>query len=193
MSRFTWGMLVVLLCVAACSYTAPAGFDGASSELNRTVVLATMDELIPEGKNAIWCASFEASWKELIEMKAKEAEARPERDGYLFRLGVYDTVSVPDTVFRIAHHFAELEGRTPANAKLENLPLVAALQVVQFRLTRSGAELRSEAAKRYLSASVPQDYIFDGPFLIYMKKRGADRPYFAMWVDNAELLQPWKE
>jgi hypothetical protein len=32
-------------------------------------------------------------------------------------------------------------------------------------------------------------YVFDRPFLIYLKKRGATRPYFAMWVDNAELLR----
>ena len=36
-------------------------------------------------------------------------------------------------------------------------------------------------------------YIFDKLFLIYMKKRDADKPYFVMWVANAELLNPWTE
>lgn len=130
---------------------------------------------------------------EKVEAKIRKAEARPPFDAYLFHLGVYDTVFVPDIVVNIAKHFSELEGRMPSNAKLENLPLILAMEAIRFRLTRSGAELRSEAAQHYASASMPQDYIVDGPFLIYMKKRGADQPYFAMWVDNAELLHPWTE
>jgi len=31
-------------------------------------------------------------------------------------------------------------------------------------------------------------FVFDKPFLIVMKKRGAERPFFVMWVANAELL-----
>jgi hypothetical protein len=35
---------------------------------------------------------------------------------------------------------------------------------------------------------IPMYYLFDKPFLVYMKKRGAEHPFFVMWVDNAELL-----
>jgi hypothetical protein len=38
----------------------------------------------------------------------------------------------------------------------------------------------------------PKKLHFDRPFLIYLKKRDAARPFFVMWVDNAELLQAWK-
>ncbi len=31
-------------------------------------------------------------------------------------------------------------------------------------------------------------FVCDHPFLIVVKKRGAKRPFFVMWVDNAELL-----
>jgi hypothetical protein len=33
--------------------------------------------------------------------------------------------------------------------------------------------------------------IFDKPFLLLMQRQGAKVPYFALWVDNAELLVPW--
>jgi hypothetical protein len=33
--------------------------------------------------------------------------------------------------------------------------------------------------------------IFDKPFLIVLERVGATAPYFAMWVDNPELLVPW--
>jgi hypothetical protein len=29
------------------------------------------------------------------------------------------------------------------------------------------------------------------PFLVYMKNRETNTPYFALWVDNAELLDKW--
>ena len=31
-------------------------------------------------------------------------------------------------------------------------------------------------------------FVCDHPFLIVVKKQGAKRPFFVMWVDNAELL-----
>ena len=39
----------------------------------------------------------------------------------------------------------------------------------------------------------PRHFHFDRPFLIYVKKRGADySPFFVMWVDNAELMQEFR-
>jgi len=36
----------------------------------------------------------------------------------------------------------------------------------------------------------PRFLYFNGPSLIYAKKRGPDYcPFFVMWVDNAELMQ----
>jgi hypothetical protein len=35
--------------------------------------------------------------------------------------------------------------------------------------------------------------IFDGPFLVMIQKAGSQNPYFALWVDNAELLVPLRE
>ena len=50
-------------------------FVGDSSELQATEVVATLDTPIPEGKNAIWCASFLAAWKALETDLAKEPVA----------------------------------------------------------------------------------------------------------------------
>jgi hypothetical protein len=57
---------------------------------------------------------------------------------------------------------------------------------MDFRLDRSGVELESEA--KLFVTPIPINYVINRPFLIYVKKRGSDRPFFAMWVDNAELL-----
>lgn len=105
-------------------------------------------------------------------------------------LGPNDVLLVPDTVWCISHRFTELEGRTFTNGKLKGQRIDVAQQDIQFRLDRSGAELKSEA-KSYCKP-MPTYYVFNRPFLLYMKKRGAPAPYFVMWVDNAELLGKWQ-
>jgi hypothetical protein len=102
-------------------------------------------------------------------------------------LGINDVLLVPDVVWRISHHFRELEGRDFQNATLRGQRMDVAQEDIAFRLDRSGAELRAES--HMYAASTAMYYVFDRPFLIYLKKRGATRPYFAMWVDNAELLR----
>jgi hypothetical protein len=102
-----------------------------------------------------------------------------------------DILLVPDMVWRITHHFAELEGQEFANTKLKGMGISVAQKEIDFRLDRSGAELKSEA--HIVVPCGPTRYVFDRPFLLYMKKRGADMPYFVMWVENAELLTEWTD
>jgi hypothetical protein len=88
-----------------------------------------------------------------------------------------DTVLVPNIGFRVTHRFREVEVD----------PVTAAFQVVQFRLNRSGADLKSEAG--IVIKPTPLHYHFDRPFLVVMKRRDRERPYFVAWIDNAELLE----
>ncbi len=94
-----------------------------------------------------------------------------------------DELEVPDVFCRIDHRFTELIGKLVANV---GMPIVEALQTIEFRLDRSGALLESEALVDI--SALPREFLFNRPFLIYMKKRDADRPFFVLWVDNAELL-----
>ena len=66
------------------------------------------------------------------------------------------------------------------------LYLGRAYQMIQFRLDKSGADLAS--VSEAMVASGPRDFHFDRPYLITMARRGAEHPYFAMWVDNDELM-----
>lgn len=108
------------------------------------------------------------------------------REEFLHQFGINDVILVPNIFWRITHHFKELEGKYLGNKGYESLYIRLALQMIQFKLDRSGAELKSEA--KLYAAPVPNHFVFDQPFLIYMKKRGAVHPFFVMWVDNAELL-----
>ncbi len=87
------------------------------------------------------------------------------------------------------YHFRELEGpdKLLFTATGQRLFLATALQVLQFKMDRKGAEVSSEAKMEALDGGASH-FHFDRPFLIYLKKRGAKHPFFVMWVDNAELL-----
>lgn len=102
------------------------------------------------------------------------------------RFGINDVLLVPNMFWQVTHHFEEIEGKFLGNLGYQTYWFKEAMQMIQFRLDRSGAELKSEA--KIPVAPVPKHFIVDGPFLIYMKKRGAKYPFFVMWVDNAELL-----
>jgi WD40 repeat protein len=106
------------------------------------------------------------------------------------KLGDLTTLLVPNLDWRIEHHFRELEGRLILNRVLRGQPTLVAFQVIQFQLNRSGADLESGAALNFGNGHEdnPNEFHFDRPFLIYLKKRGAAHPFFVMWVDNAELL-----
>jgi hypothetical protein len=110
---------------------------------------------------------------------------RQQQYGFDSEFGVNDQIRIPEMFWRIDHRFNELIHKVVANCN-QPMPIVEAFQTVEFRLDRCGAVLESESRVAILSAS--RHFEFDRPFLVYMQKRGAEYPFFVMWVDNAELL-----
>ena len=97
----------------------------------------------------------------------------------------HDVIKVPEMFWEIDHRFDELIGKVVANAN-PVMPIIEAKQWIKFKLDRYGAILESEATITYFASG--RDFIFNRPFLVYMKKRDSDQPFFVMWIDNAELL-----
>ncbi len=96
-----------------------------------------------------------------------------------------DVLLVPEMFWEIDHRFKELIGKMVANAN-PAMPIVEARQGIRFKLDRYGAALESEAT--IAVSAIPRHFKFNRPFLVYMKKRDREQPFFVMWVDNAELL-----
>jgi len=96
-----------------------------------------------------------------------------------------DVLVVPEMFWEIDHRFDELIGKVVANAN-PAMPIIEARQAIKFKLDRCGAMLESEAMIGV--AAIPRHFIFNRPFLVYIKKRDSEQPFFVMWVDNAELL-----
>src|SRR5438552_18000947 len=43
----------------------PKSFDAPSTSLRQTAIVPTLDTPVPEGKSAVWCASFQLAWDRL--------------------------------------------------------------------------------------------------------------------------------
>jgi hypothetical protein len=107
-------------------------------------------------------------------------------DAWKWTLTRWDTLLVPNMRWEVRHNFRELLGKDlKLNGK--ELPIVLAEQTVQFWLDSNGAGVKSRASL-VVGAPRSRHFHFDRPFLLYLKKRDADRPFFVMWVENAELL-----
>jgi hypothetical protein len=104
------------------------------------------------------------------------------------RIHPRDSLLIPSMHWRVNHRFKELEGKDKQflNLTMKGLFLDTALQMIQFRLDRSGAELASQS-KAYVLPGATY-FHFDRPFLVILKKRDVKQPFFVMWVANAELL-----
>ncbi len=127
--------------------------------------------------------------KTLLEMvRDLDRKAAQPLGEYEWKLGPNSNMLVPNLNWSLSHHFSQLEGadKRLLNEGFESFFIGAAMQTVEFRLERSGVELESEAGVAI--RGLTPDFYFDHPFLIVVKKRGAERPFFVMWVDNAELL-----
>jgi hypothetical protein len=127
-----------------------------------------------------------------VEREIKAVGSQPDYGDELQRMGANDVLLVPEVLLQLSHHFAELEGRDFLNAKLKGEQLGLAQQDILFRLDRSGAELKSES-KLAATHSVSTRFVFDRPFLIFMRKRGLHEPYLALWVDNVQLLSAFQK
>ncbi len=100
-------------------------------------------------------------------------------------LGSVDVLIAPEMFWQIDHRFDELIGKMVSNAN-PPMPIIEAKQMIKFKLDRYGAILESEAQIAFSGS--PICLRFNRPFLVYMKKRDCEQPFFIMWVDNAELL-----
>lgn len=105
-------------------------------------------------------------------------------------LRMNDSLVVPNIEINTCREYHELysnpEGIVPA--------LAQATQVIQFRLDRFGAILRSDAMLFVeIDDAAPRKLIFDKPFLVLLREPDADQAYFAAWIANDELLEPFRD
>ncbi|MBN2071583.1 MAG: hypothetical protein JW814_09025 [Candidatus Krumholzibacteriota bacterium] len=104
-------------------------------------------------------------------------------------IGEKDILLVPIVDFSTECSFKPLLGRYLRNEGFREYFIAEARQDVRFRLDSSGVQLESEGVfflKK--GGGEGRSIIFSRPFLLYLKRKGAELPYLAVWVDGAEVM-----
>ena len=98
---------------------------------------------------------------------------------------------IPIVDFDVLRRYHELDGvRLKSDNKRFDGSPVESLQQIRFRLDEKGAILKSQAM--VAGCDVSDNLVFNRPFLALLKTKTAKMPYLAIWIDNAELLLPFK-
>lgn len=104
-----------------------------------------------------------------------------------------DILQVPEIAFGIAHNFSDLAGANLLGTRFDRPYIKTALEGIRFQLDRNGAYVDAAAVMVAACSGImtTNHYVADRPFLIYIKNRASQHPFFVMWVGNAELIRKW--
>ncbi len=90
----------------------------------------------------------------------------------------------------------EIKGKDYKNNPKDIWVILKTLQTVKFDMNNKGARLKSEAALRvadkiamYVEKIYLENfYYFDRPFVLFLKEKGKDKPYFAVRIKDGKYL-----
>jgi prepilin-type processing-associated H-X9-DG protein len=104
-----------------------------------------------------------------------------------------ESLAVPKFRFNVNREYTELIGKKFQNGGWTNFHIGGATQEIRFLLNEAGARLESEAVIAVKNGHSepppkPRHFIFDRPFLICLREQHGTQPYFAVWVENSEVL-----
>lgn len=101
-----------------------------------------------------------------------------------------DSLIVPYIKFKETFEYKEL---TNKKIKGSDYVISGAIQTAEFNLDNKGGSLKSEAALiMKMSMPIIQDerkFHFDKPFVLFLKEKDKNAPYFIMDIKNSELLE----
>ena len=104
-----------------------------------------------------------------------------------------DALKVPNLKFFEEKSFDEL---TNKRIKGTQITIDKALETVKFEMNNKGVELKSEAAIMMTMTSLgpnpmlnPRYFYFNDTFVLFLKEKGKNQPYFALRVHNISKFQ----
>lgn len=153
-------------------------YDGYDEDFAVKIYTKEGDELILYKTNKR--NSFDGLYEE-IEKKTNEYDGeRKFVDG--------DHLEVPYIEVDTIINYDEICGKTIKGTN--GVYIEKALQNVKFSLNEKGGSLISEAAIQDVTLGISDGrfFMFDETFVIFMKEENKEKPYFALRIDNTDLL-----
>lgn len=105
--------------------------------------------------------------------------------------GEEDLLKIPNLKFFEEKSFDEVCGK---RIKGTNLVIDSALETVKFEMDNAGLKLKSEAAMSIMKMSLtpsadPRLFYFNDTFVLFLKEKGKNKPYFALRVHDISKFQ----
>lgn len=111
-----------------------------------------------------------------------------------------DEFKMPNLEFNIEREYEEVEGKAfkTADPIYDTAVIVKAIQTIKFSLDEKGGEIKSEAAidvKNFTTSVAepkkeePRYFYLDDTFVIFLREKGKDLPYFAGRIEDISKFQ----
>ncbi len=114
------------------------------------------------------------------------------QDNMMFdEFGKKDTLKVPDINVDEIISYSDLCGKRILGT---NILISQALQTIKFKMDNKGGSLKSEAAIALMKTALapsperPRHFLFDKPFILFLKESEKDKPYYAMKITDTKYL-----
>ena len=124
--------------------------------------------------------SFEENYKEIKKQQINYSGKNTFEENDILRIPF---IKVNDEI-----NYDELCGREIKNS---NYYIKQALQTIDFELNNVGGSVKSEAVIDATTKALTENarkMIFDSDFILYLKEENKEQPYFALKVDNTDVL-----
>ncbi len=124
--------------------------------------------------------SFEENYKEMLEKQAQYTGDK--------KWNKIDVLNIPFIKISDEINYDELCGRM---IKGTNWYIRQAIQTIDFELNNYGGSVKSEALIEALKEAVfekGREFIYNDDFILYLKEEDKDKPYFALKVDDTDIL-----
>ena len=124
--------------------------------------------------------SFEENYAELVEKSNKYTGTRDLQED--------DALKIPYIKLKCDINYDELCGRY---IKGTEMYIRQALQTVNFELNNYGGSVKSEALISMAQGDNTKNrfFNFNSDFILFLKENSKEKPYFALKVDNTDILQ----
>lgn len=157
-----------------------------------TSKLSTMDS------NKVWVGTFNLVWNDFmnyvvkgkVEFEENYKEIKKQQSNYSGKntFEENDILRIPFIKVNDEINYDELCWRKIKN---NNYYIKQALQTIDFELNNVGGSVKSEAvidATNKAWTEKPRKMIFDSDFILYLKEESKEQSYFALKVDNTDIL-----
>ena len=124
--------------------------------------------------------SFEECYQEMIEKQEKYDGNKKWNEN--------DILNIPFIKISDEINYDELCGRM---IKETNWYIRQAIQTIDFELNNYGGSVKSEALIEALQNAIYEngrEFIYNNDFILYLKEESKEKPYFALKVDNIDVL-----